>query len=232
MAGDASLSCYERIGFPDSYRSGKEAAIFSDIKEKLRGLSGQGKVVLDIGPGCSELPRMVIGLCATNRHRLLLIDSAEMLEQLPDKPFIRKIPAYYPECDSLFAEYTGSVDVILAYSILHYVFEEGNLWRFLDRSLQLLANGGEMLIGDIPNVSKRKRFFASPAGVAFHQQFTGTDTLPPEELGVVAPGKIDDSVVLAILARVRAQGCDAYVLPQPDDLPMANRREDIYIRRP
>ena len=28
-----------------------------------------------------------------------------------------------------------------------------------------------MLIGDIPNMSKRKRFFASEEGVRFHQEF-------------------------------------------------------------
>src|SRR5256885_8167314 len=31
------------------------------------------------------------------------------------------------------------------------------------------------LIGDIPNVSQRKRFFSSPAGIKFHQEFTGRD---------------------------------------------------------
>jgi len=46
------------------------------------------------------------------------------------------------------------------------------------------------------------------------------------------PGQMDDSVVLALLARARAQGFHAWVLPQASELPMANRREDILIRRP
>lgn len=232
MATDPSLSRYERIGFPESYREGKESSIFADIKAKLAGLTGHDKVILDIGPGCSELPEMLIGLCETQGHQLLLVDSEEMLAQLPDKPFIKKIPAYYPECGELFAEFTGSVDVILVYSVFHYVFAEGNVWRFLDKSLQLLNSGGEMLIGDIPNISKRRRFFSSPAGVAFHQAFTGTDSLPDLSFNAVEPDKIDDSVVFAILSRVRAQGFDAYVVPQGNALPMANRREDIYIRKP
>jgi hypothetical protein len=38
--------------------------------------------------------------------------------------------------------------------------------------------------------------------------------------------------MVSVLLRARAQGCDAYWLPQPADLPMANRREDILIIKP
>ena len=37
LANDPSLSKYEKIGFPDSYRAGKEEAIFHDILSKLNG---------------------------------------------------------------------------------------------------------------------------------------------------------------------------------------------------
>ena len=232
MAGDDALSQYERIGFPDSYRAGKEGAIFEDITAKLPALGGGGKVVLDVGPGCSGLPLMLVELCRRRGHTLLLADSAEMLGRLPDEPFIRKFPAYYPRCDELFAEYAGRVDVLLCYSVLHYVFAESNLWDFLDASLSILADGGQMLLGDVPNVSKRRRFFSSPAGVRFHREFTQTETTPEVAFNRVERGQIDDAVVLALVARARAAGADAYVLPQRDDLPMANRREDILVRKP
>jgi hypothetical protein len=38
--------------------------------------------------------------------------------------------------------------------------------------------------------------------------------------------------VLALLARARAQGFHAWVLPQDAALPMGNRREDVLIRKP
>jgi hypothetical protein len=125
-----------------------------------------------------------------------------------------------------------SFDAILVYSVLHYVFAEGNIWAFLDRALGLLADGGALLIGDVPNVSKRKRFFSSPAGVEFHKRFMDTDEPPVVAYNEVEPGKIDDSVVLGLVARARAAGCDAYVLPLRSDLPLANRREDILVVRP
>lgn len=232
MAKDDSLSRHEKIGFPDSYREGKEEAIFADILAKLPSLGGRNKVVLDIGPGCSALPLMLIELCRANGHTLLLVDSEEMLSRLPDEPFVKKNAAYYPRCEELFKQYGGGVDVILTYSVLHYIFAESNIWDFLDRSLMLLAPCGEMLIGDVPNVSKRKRFFSSPAGVKFHQEFTGTEGLPEVAYNKVERMQIDDAVVISLLLRARGQGCDAYVLPQRDDLPMANRREDILIRKP
>lgn len=232
MAGDDSLSQYERIGFPDSYRAGKEEAIFDDITSKLPALAGRGKVVLDVGPGCSGLPFMLVELCRRQGHTLLLVDSAEMLARLPDEPFVRKFPAYYPRCEELFAEYGAGVDVLLCYSVLHYVFAESNLWDFLDASLGLLAAGGQMLLGDVPNVSKRRRFFSSAAGVEFHREFTRTETSPEVVFNRVERGQIDDAVVLSLVARARAEGCDAYVVPQREDLPMANRREDILVRKP
>ena len=106
------------------------------------------------------------------------------------------------------------------------------MYDFVDACLSLLAPGGQLLIGDIPNVSKRKRFFASAAGVRCHQQYTGTDEVPAVMFNTLERSKIDDAVVLAILGRARAAGFDAYVLPQAAELPMANRREDVLIVRP
>lgn len=89
-----------------------------------------------------------------------------------------------------------------------------------------------MLIGDIPNVSKRKRFFASEAGIKFHQSFMQTDEIPDVDFRSVEFNRIDDAVLLGVIMRARAQGCDAYWLPQAEGLPMANRREDLLIAKP
>jgi hypothetical protein len=230
MAGDESLSRHERVGFPDAYREGREAAIFADIVAKLPALETPKRSVVDIGPGCSALPQKLIDLCVRMRSRLILVDSPEMLDQLPDGPLVEKSAGHFPDEVSLH-DRDGSVDVVLVYSVLHYVVAEGGLWAFLDRALALLANGGTLLLGDVPNVSKRRRFFTSPAGIAFHRAFTGDDSLPQ-----LTPANeasiIDDALVLEILSRARERGFDAYVLPQAPELPMANRREDVLVVRP
>jgi cyclopropane fatty-acyl-phospholipid synthase-like methyltransferase len=232
LAIEETLSKYERIGFPDSYRAGYEEAIFSDIRSKLTKLEGQGCQVLDIGPGCSDLPGMLIDLCREKNHTLTLIDSAEMLAHLPEESFIEKIAALYPNCPEAISKLQGKVDAILCYSVLHYILVDAAFFRFLDTSLSLLAPRGQMLIGDIPNISKRKRFFASQSGVRFHQEFMKTTEVPQAAFNQIEPDQIDDAVVFALIQRARLAGFDAYVLPQNPALPMANRREDILIIRP
>jgi hypothetical protein len=232
LANDARLSKYEKIGFPDSYRKGFEAAIFADVQSKLPTLGKPKRTVLDIGPGCSDLPQMLIDLCRRQQNELHLVDSAEMLAQLPDDAFVSKHPGEFPGCGSDIAYLRGQVHVILCYSVLHYVLQKASVVDFIDLSLLLLAPRGEMLIGDIPNISKRKRFFTSEAGIAFHRAFTGHDAVPDVEDVGSFRNVIDDSVVMALLSRARAAGADAYVVPQPPRLPMANRREDILIQKP
>jgi hypothetical protein len=233
FAADDKLSKYEKIGFPNAYREGKEKAIFQDILHKLPSLNRRNQTIIDIGPGCSDLPQMMIKHCERQDHELILIDAQEVLDQLPDKPWVTKLSAHYPdECETLFTQYAGQVHAILSYSVLHYVFTEGRLFEFFDRSLPLLADNGAMLVGDIPNISKRKRFFDSPTGVRYHQAFTETDEKPDVHFNTLEPGNIDDGILLAIITRYRQAGFDVYCLPQPDELPMANRREDLLIRKP
>jgi hypothetical protein len=233
LATDQSLSPYEKIGFPDSYRAGKEEQIFDDIRSKLPNLGKREQTVVDIGPGCTDVPRMMVELCASQGHTLVFVDAPEMLALLPDAPNLVKQPGRFPDqCGELLTTFEARADVIVTYSVFHYIYAEGNIFTFIDQCLRLLADGGQMLIGDIPNVSKRKRFFASPAGIRFHREFMHTDDLPAVAFNRPEPGEMDDAVLLATIARARAAGCDAYVVPQRATLPMANRREDLLIFKP
>jgi SAM-dependent methyltransferase len=230
LALDESLSPNEKIGFPDSYRNGAEPAIAADIVSKLPALDLERRRFLDIGPGCSALPRMLLDICAKRGHEATLIDSPEMLAQLPDQPAVRKLAGRFP--DAMPPGGLGSFDAILAYSVVQYVWAEGALAEFLDAALELLAPGGRLLLGDIPNVSKRSRFFRSPAGREFHAAFSGRDEPPPAALTDPSPTELDDDVVLELIGRTRAAGYDAYVLPLAPELPLANRREDVLVVRP
>jgi SAM-dependent methyltransferase len=233
LATDATLSPYEKIGFPDGCREGYEPAIYADIAAKLPPLADRREqVVLDIGPGCSELPVMVRERCEQQGHTLLLVDSEEMLAQHPDGDRVRKFSGRFPECSDLLEEFAGRVDAIIAYSVLHYVFPHASVHGFLDEAMKLLAHGGHLLIGDIPNVSKRRRFFSSPAGLEFHRDFTGSDEPPEVIFNAIELERIDDAVLLGLVARARAAGFDAHLAPQAESLPMANRREDLMVYRP
>lgn len=232
LAMNDGLSYHEKVGFPNEYREGKEDDIFADMIVKVRSLDRKNLVVLEIGPGCSQLPVMLADLCAGKQGTVHFVDSQEMLQQLPDAPHIHKWPGCYPNTPEVFEALEGKVDAIIVYSVIQYVFAEGNLWNFIDSCLTLLNDGGEILLGDIPNITMRKRFFSGVEGREMHKQFTGKNELPNVQFNQIETGKIDDSVTLAILARVRASGYHAWVIPQGSKLPMANRREDILIRKP
>jgi len=233
LAADDRLSVHEKIGFPPAYREGHEEAIWADILSKLPRLaSDKGLRVVDIGPGCAGLPRKLIELCVDRGHQLLLVDSPEMLRQLPDGPGVVKLAGMFPRNAAEVTAAIGEADVILSYSVLHYAFVDSNLFDFLDGVMALLAPEGRALLGDIPNHSKRRRFFATERGQAYHRAFTGSDQPYVVPHDAPAPGKIDDGVLMGLILRAQSAGCDAYLMPQAADLPMANRRDDLLLARP
>lgn len=226
MAANPSLSGSEKIGFPDSYRKGYSKAILEDIYTKLPIDKTQNKVIIDIGSGCDELTFELIDICKKNNHTLVLIDSDEMLANIPDSKSVVKIGGKFPFSNNELKDYIGKTDYVLCYSVLFYVFANDNLYLFLHEALNLLKANGKFLIGDIPNIDKRDRFLESEEGKKFLQnsgQVKGSTAHDNRDQ------KMDDSIVLAIVARLRRFGCEAYVVPQNDNLPMSNRREDILV---
>ena len=230
LALDSDLSIYEKIGFPNSYRMEFEEKIFIDFNSKLNITSLKEKKILDIGCGCSNLVNILINTCYTQHHELFLIDSEEMLSNISVKNGYISQPGYFPEMPEFLKQHANSFDIILCYSLLHYVFEEGNIFRFIDKACSLLNSGGSLLIGDIPNYTKRARFFLSEKGIQFHREYVeDKEAMPDIKTYQLDERRIDDGVVMSILMRYRNYGFETYLLPQKDDLPLANRREDILI---
>ena len=233
LARNTHLSVHERIGFPDHYRDGLEATIFADIRTKLPALDQKEKVIVDIGPGCAGLPRLLMELCAKQGHRLVLVDSPEMLEQLPDGADVEKVAGRFPgNIEAVRTAAGGSADAILCYSVLQYMFVDTNLFDAVDQMGALLHPGGRALVGDIPNNSKRRRFFGSETGRAFHREFMKTDKDPVVTFLEPDFNKINDAVLSSLVARAQEAGWNAYVVPQARELPFSNRRDDLIMERP
>ena len=144
LAADARLSAHEKIGFPDAYREGFEAKILADILGKLPALAqSEGLKIADIGPGCAGLPRMLIDLCRDRRHRIVLVDSPEMLDQLPDVDGVTaKCAGMFPgNAPELTQALGGQADAIICYSVLHYIFVDCDPNDFVDATVGCLAAG-------------------------------------------------------------------------------------------
>lgn len=233
LARNPNLTENEKMGFGATHRHGNEEAIFADILAKLPPLRDTGRKIVDIGPGCGPLARLLTAQCTAQEHKLVLVDSPEMLALLPEERGVVKVAGRYPgNAAAVVAAAGGGADAILCYSVLHIIYVDANPLHTVDHVIELLAPGGCALFGDIPNVSKRKRFLASTAGADFHRRFMKTDDAPEVEFNRPERGRIDDAVLAAIVQRAQSAGCDAYVVPQADDLPFANRRDDLLIRKP
>lgn len=235
MAGDAGLSETEKMGSPDAFREGFEPAILADFEAKLPALSEAGAVVVDIGAGCGELARQMIARTGERGQKLVCVDSPEMLALTPDAPHVTKIAGRFPDesAEALRAALPGAgADAVITYGVLQSVYFEANPFRFMDEIAALLAPSGSALIGDVANFSKLRRFLASEAGAAFHRAYMRTEEGPEVPAFAADVTRIDDAVLMGLMARARASGFDAWLMPQPAALPVSNRREDLLIRRP
>lgn len=229
MANDTSLQPHEKIGFPSVFRQGFDEEILIDIKNKVAWQ--HANTIVDIGCGCGELTNLLIEDVSKHNKQLVLVDAAEVLSQLIDNPHVRKVAGRFPDNDNEIKT-TGLADVVICYSVFHYVFIEGNTFEFIDCALELLKPGGRFLLGDIPNASKRNRFLLSPAGEAFHKKLMNSQTKPQVSPFTMETGKMEDGFILSLLTRYRNFGIETYLLPQPATLPLANSREDILFIKP
>lgn len=223
LASRDGLTPNERIDDPLNERAGKSRAIFADILAKLPALGDRDRNIVDIGPGCGEMPSLLAAHCCRQGHRLWLIDSPEMLAHTADSAGLTKIAGRFPDNFGDLGPLIGKADAVLAYSIIHYVFEHDNVWEFLDRALALLAPGGRLLLGDVPSWSKRKRMLTADG-----------QTFPSLEVrsGEIWPGGLTDAVLFGLLGRACESGFDAYLVPQPPGLPWPERRVDLLFERP
>lgn len=171
---------------------------------------------------------MMIDRTGQDGHQLYLVDSEEMLSNMSDYSHVIKMPCEFPKCTELM-EMRKSFDAIIIYSVLHHIVEHGNYIIFLDSAIDLLKVGGRLLIGDIPNYTKKQRFLTSDFGIIFHKEWSGNDELPETTHNTLVKNIIDDSIIYQILARYRNMGCDTYLLPQKEGLPLNHTREDILI---
>jgi hypothetical protein len=231
-ATDSSLTGNQKTGFPDSLRQNKSAEILADIVQKMPCLETHGATFLDIGMGCSDLALDIIRLSEKQGHSLVAVDSEEMLRQLPPSRSLKCVYGAFPDCIDNIRTVLTQFNAILVYSVVQYIFASANIWSFVDHACSLLAPGGRLLIGDIPNASRRKRFLASQSGREFHRMHYDANTSPVTNFNQLDVGEIDDAVVLGIVARLRTGGYDAYLVPQSETLPMANRREDLLVVKP
>ncbi|MFO0986429.1 MAG: hypothetical protein U1F37_03545 [Alphaproteobacteria bacterium] len=104
----------------------------------------------------------------------------------------------------------------------------------------LLKPGGRLLVGDIANVDRKRRFLATRYGQEFDRRWKEQQRAVPflaeverDRLWQPDASAFDpnDAFVCELLRRARLRSFDAYCLPQSPELPYGQTREDVLICR-
>ncbi len=246
MEGDISMSYFEHYQenarilkdshlVVDRYESDSEKNIFPDILSKIENFKKTDMHILDIGCGCSSLVYAIINHVQNFSQKLTLLDGQDMLNRVNCPTNIEKIAGCFPN-DTVDKLKNRKFDIIISYAVMHYALADGLLFNFLDSAVELLNDGGEFLLGDIPNYSKKKRFLNTTFGKNFTLNYINKHPEANKNIEVkfstFEKGILDDSLIFYVLSRYRTMGYDTYVLPQKNGLPFNYTREDILIKKP
>jgi SAM-dependent methyltransferase len=215
------------------FQAADEQNILPDVVAKLGPQPRDRLLEIGFGTGLLFLPLAGMVREATGVDHSLSV--ARLAGHVPAN--VSLVAARWPDTDPL-----GEFDRILAYSVLHYVEGRAAAERFIEACVEALADGGILLIGDLPNEDAKQRFAESAFGQRFIASWTRqvAECDDEEQLrfdqiveGVTRTAPfIDDEFILTTIATYRSSGLGAYTLPQRAGLPFCHTREDLLIRRP
>lgn len=234
----------KRAGRPEGSEV-EEERIWRDIADKLRLTEGLN--VLEIGVGSGYIAAQWLLEMKRLDFNLTLVDFPSVLDRLllecrgtlaNSENQLSLIDGIFP--DTVLAKlYAKSYDRISIYSVIHY---SNNPRGLIDAAIALLAPGGRMLVGDIPNLNKKGRFLSTHFGRAFDASYKGVNvrSIPiyknHEDFKMIAIEEgaplIDDAFVCNLILDYRKKGFDVYVHEQPKGLLMDYTREDLIICAP
>lgn len=228
LANSESISNTEAAG-RFTFQQDSERRMLSDVLLKLELIPTDSLLEIGCGPGALLVP--LSGFCAQSAG----IDNEGAINRLKGRfakdSGIKCIIGDFLDMDLPVSQF----DKILINSVLHCLSNKSEVLAFIERGLSILRPGGRMLIGDIPNISKKARFLASKRGEQVLSEWSelvqnSPITHPLESMThddqIVV---FDDDFVLEILAFIRKQGFEAFLLPQPLSLPFGGSREDVLV---
>ncbi len=212
------------------FQKGEERNILADVMDKLAITPEDACLEIGCGIGNILIPLSFLVDSITG------IDHPDCIKALKSRFKNENVNLY----GTNFIDWENSArkyfDKILIYSVLHLLQDKDEVMFFIHKALSMLNSGGKILLGDIPNISKKERFVHSAEGKAFNEKWKerNQEHLHKEYPAVPVDSELatfDDKMMLSIIAELRGQGCNAYILPQPHALPFGYTREDILIEK-
>lgn len=208
-----------------------ERLISVDVMRKLAISPSDRLLEIGCGPGSIVIPLSFMVKEAVG------IDHPDVCnclhERISDKQ-VQAIPGNFLDIEF---DVATSFDKVLVYGVLSTLASEEEAFSFIDKALSLVAPGGRLLVGDIPNRDMKVRFFNSQEGRRFQEIWEHEQArIQHDELASLAKGDPElldagDSFVMQALLRYRKRGYEAWTEPQPESLPFGHTREDLIVAR-
>lgn len=187
--------------------------------------------LLDIGCNCGQITIPMSFLC----KRVVGIDGgviARLRERITGIDNIFTIEGDFREVpiDEKF-------DCILIYSVLVYMDSYEEKLNFILKAADLLKPGGRLLVGDVINVSTKKRFENSEYFCIVDEEYkkyknkmSEDDKNKSQNHGPLLENILDDEMLMRLLLDIRRAGYESFILPQDKDMPFGYTRQDILVK--
>lgn len=212
-----------------------EPFLIKDIITKLDLQPSDNLLEVGCGPGNVLIPLSFMVKSATG------IDHENVISCLVDRFSDTRLKAVATNFLDYEPDTNETYDKILINSVITALKNADEAIEFIEKACSLLAANGRLLIGDIANIDKKKRFMETTFGKDFNAEWQKrmSDTDSTEQEGeaksilcqdseMLTP---DDEFIIRLIRHFRRSGWEAFILPQPNNLPFGYTREDILIVR-
>jgi cyclopropane fatty-acyl-phospholipid synthase-like methyltransferase len=223
---------YTRIAGRYEYQKAAESLVVQDVLHKLNLNSSDNCLDIGCGTGNILLPlsffvRSIVGL-----------DNSHVIKAFTKRISIELTNIELISGNFLDVDIGETFDKILVYSVIHYLKSKEEVLEFINKASNLLKPGGKLLVADLPNFSKKKRFKSTTHGKEFEKEWgkiTANQSTPKRKNIKLEQDnenvQLDDHLILSILGEMRIKGFNSFLLPQAPELPMGYTREDILIEK-
>lgn len=213
------------------FQRNEEKKILPEIIKNLN-LNKNDKLI-DIGCGSGSITMHI----SKKVNTVTAVDFPKILDALKARSTKKKIKNInYISGNFLNLKIQKKFNKILVYSVIHYMRDLNQLKILIRKMLKITLPNGKILLGEVPNISKKKRFLNSKIGKKIDQSFK----VDVERLNKKYPKSmnlnnkfisIDDKDLSSIIFYCNKLGADAYILPIENGLPFCNTRVNILIKK-
>ena len=185
--------------------------------------------LIDIGCGAGPVCDYMVKYAKKNKINLTLNDIPEVIRFLK-KRYKKNKNIKYLSGEFQKQKIKKRFNKVLCYSVIQCT---NNPKVFFNEILNIVSDQSSILIGDIPNTSKKKRFLTSKFGKKFEEKrikkkINNINKYLKENK---QNNLINDELIKEFLIKSKKKGFNFFILRQDSKLPFSYTREDILVEK-